>query len=112
VGVIEDLQRICGALDVSLSVLALVAVGGFAALTVAASTHSTAPAAVACVAGVVLLASGLRAAMRPARPFEIQSLNRSNPALSYINTSRRLGLFYVLVGVVWIVGTLSVTRSS
>jgi hypothetical protein len=107
----DDLRRIANALDVSLSLLAFVAVGGFVALAAAGSTHNALLAAAACLAGVVLLGIGLRAAMRPARPFEIQSLNRTDPALSYINTSRRLGLFYVLVGLVWIVVALSVSRS-
>jgi hypothetical protein len=65
---------------------------------------------VSCLVGVVVAGLGARAIARPSRPFKVESLQQSGKML-YVNTSRRLGGFYVLAGVVWIIVTLSASAS-
>jgi len=93
----DDVQRISDALDLPLSWLLGILFVGMAALVGAVSTPSGVTTCVAVVFGVVISLIGLRAALRPSRPFRLENLENA----PWLNTTRRLGLFYMVGGVFW-----------
>lgn len=93
----DDLRRISQALDVPVSWLLGIALAGFAALLAAVGSHDWTVGGVAAGFGVVISLIGVRAAIRPSRPFRLENVENT-PG---ITTSRRLGLFYVAAGVGW-----------
>ena len=42
-----------------------------------------------------------RAMLRPSRPFAVKTLRKAN-GMGFLNTTRRLGAFYVLAGLIWV----------
>jgi hypothetical protein len=98
--VLDDLHKIADALAVPVVWLIGLTVGGFILLVSAGAAHSR-PLGFASVAvGLVLMGVGLRAIVRPSEPFDVRSL-RQHAGIDYLNSSRRLGGFYVLAGVAW-----------
>jgi hypothetical protein len=93
----DDIRRISQALDMPLSRLLGILLAGFASLLAAVGSHNWTVAGVAAGFGVVISLIGVRAAIRPARPFRLESVENT-PG---INTSRRLVLFYVAAGLAW-----------
>jgi hypothetical protein len=94
----DDLQRICDALEVPLSWLLGILLMGMAALVGVVSTPTTVTTCVAVAFGVVISVIGVRAAIRPSRPFRLESLENA----PWLNTTRRLGLFYAVAGICWV----------
>jgi hypothetical protein len=93
----DDLQHVAEALGVPTRWLVTFVLFGFFMLLAAAITHDAAFADVAAALGALISLIGVRAAMRPSRPFRLENFTNS-PG---INTTRRVGMFYVLVGLVW-----------
>jgi hypothetical protein len=93
----DDLRRLSDALGVPLPWLLGAAFAAMAVLLAAMSSGSWAVTGVAVASGVVIALVGVRAALRPSRPFRLQKYE--NPP--WLNTTRRLGLFYVVAGFVW-----------
>jgi uncharacterized membrane protein YqgA involved in biofilm formation len=83
-----------------------VATTAFAALVVASFAQSRVVSDVAALGGLAIIGLGVRALLAPSRPFDIGRLG-----VPAIDTSRRLGAFYVLTGVLWIVIALHTART-
>jgi hypothetical protein len=98
----EDLVRVADALAVPTRGLIALGIVGLGSLGVALFTQDRVFAVVAVCAGVLLFLVGLRAVARPSRPFDIKAL-RKRTGLEFIDSSRRLGGFYMLVGVFWVI---------
>jgi hypothetical protein len=98
----EDLVRVADALAVPVRGLIALVIVGFGSLVVALFTQDRAATVVAVSAGLLLFLVGLRAVVRPSRPFDITAL-RKRSGLEFLDSSRRLGGFYMLVGVFWVV---------
>lgn len=92
---LEDLQRVSDALDIPVPWLLGVLFMGMAELVGAVSTPATMTTGIAVTFGVVILLIGVRAAIRPSRPFRLENFDNA----PWLNTSRRLGLFYMAAGV-------------
>lgn len=104
----DDLDRVSEALGVPTRwLLGLLAVA-FTILVAAAVTHDAAVERIAAAVGVLMSLIGLRAAMRPSRPFHLENLTNS-PG---IDTTRRVGLFYVVVGLTWTALVLAAAASA
>lgn len=99
-------RSIADALRVSLNVLLSIVSAAFGTLVAAQYTHSRALAVLAGLGGLTILALGLRAVRAPSRPFDIGSFGAPG-----ITTSRRLGAFYVVVGLVWVLFAVGTTRA-
>jgi hypothetical protein len=108
---LDDFRRIAQALGVSERLLVGAGLGGFALLLLVATTKDTAVGVVSAVFGACVTLVGARAIVRPSRPFAITSL-RKGSGLEYLNTTRRLGGFYILAGLVWIMVSLIVTQDA
>jgi hypothetical protein len=104
----DDLRRISDALGVPLAWLIGVAVTGMAALLAAVASHDAAVGDVAAAFGGVIALIGIRGALRPSRRFRLENVTNS-PG---IDTTRRVGLFYVAVGLIWAMIALLATKSS
>lgn len=72
---------------------------GFVPMVAAVSLRSAAAAAVSCLIGAGAAGVGIRAILRPSQPLRLSPVS----AVPHITTSRRLGVFYLLAGLVWIV---------
>jgi len=68
----------------------------FLALVTAVDTHSATLGLLAAAMGVGIALLGVRAAIRPSRPFRLETMSNS----PWINTTRRVGAFYVMARVV------------
>lgn len=106
----DDVQSVSEALRVPPSLLTGLAVGGLAVLLLTAGTKSPGLIAMSCLVGVALSGMGVRAVALPCRPFEVKSLRRQG-GLDYLNTTRRVGAFYVVAGLVYVVLALSLSLS-
>jgi hypothetical protein len=104
----DDLRRISQALDMPLTWLLGIAAAGFASLVAALGSRNWTVAGVAAGFGVVISLMGVRAVIRPSRPFRLESVENT-PG---INTSRRLGLFYVAAGLGWAMIALLAAKGS
>jgi hypothetical protein len=104
--VFDDLHKVASALAVPASWLLTLLGGGMVVLVAAIAAHSRPIGLCSAIIGVALLSLGLRAVVRPSQPFDPSSLN-SEAGMGYINTSRRVGGFYAVVGVVWVVVSLA-----
>jgi hypothetical protein len=104
----DDLQRVSEALGVPTPWLLAFVLVAFTMLLAAAITRDAAVAGVAAALGVLISLIGARAAIRPSRPFRLENFTNS----PRINTTRRVGLFYVLVGLVWAVLALEAAAGS
>lgn len=104
----DDLRRISQALDIPLSWLLGIALAGFACLVAAVGSHNWTVAGFAAGFGVVISLIGVRAVIRPTRPFRLENFENT-PG---INTSRRLGLFYVAAGLAWAMIALLAAQGS
>jgi hypothetical protein len=93
----DDLRRVSVALDVPLGWLLSFVVLAFVMLLAAVATHSETVGFVAAGSGLCITLLGVRAAIRPSRPFQLKNFGNS----PWINSTRRVGLFYVMAGVVW-----------
>lgn len=93
----RDLSKIAAALDVPRPWLAGGAVGGFLLLVLAGAAGSV-PLGIASAAfGLLVIGVGIRAMVRPSRPIDLQ-----DTGIPLINSSRRVGGFYVFAGLVWV----------
>lgn len=73
------------------------AAGGFVLLVLAGVAGSV-PLGIASAAfGLLIIGVGIRAVVRPSRPIDLQ-----DTGMPVINSSRRVGIFYVFAGSVWI----------
>jgi hypothetical protein len=101
--VLETNRRVAEALDVPLALLTLWIYGGFTVIAVGGLAEVAALGWLSVLFGLGTLGAGLRAVLRPARPFApgVEAMER------VLSDSRRLGAFYALVGVIWL--ALSVT---
>jgi hypothetical protein len=59
--------------------------------------RSAAAAAISCLVGLWVAGVGIRAIVRPSEPLRL-----SQPSAVHVTTSRRLGAFYLLTGLVWV----------
>jgi hypothetical protein len=105
---LDDLQRVSDALDIPLAWLLGVLLAGFAMLLVAMGAHNWTVSGVAAAFGVVFSLIGVRATLRPSRPFRLESV-QNTPG---INTTRRVGLFYIAAGLIWAMIALLVAKGS
>jgi hypothetical protein len=97
-------RRAAEALRVPTWLLTTVAYAGFAFLAVGGMAGIPALGVVAALFGVAILAIGLRGLTLPSRSVEL-----GNPAMDGLfGTSRRVAVFYVLVGVIWILVSATV----
>lgn len=94
----EDFRKIARALDAPLAWLLGFSTVGFVPLTAAMSLRSAAAVAISCFVGLATGGVGMRAILRPSVPLRL-----SQPSsVPYITTSRRLGAFYVVAGLIWV----------
>jgi hypothetical protein len=93
----DDFREIADALDVPLPWFWLI-IPGFVALAAAGTTHSAIAGTIAALVGLGIASLGIRAIVRPSRPLRLSPLS----TVPGITTSRRLGAFYFLPGVVWV----------
>jgi hypothetical protein len=97
-------RRVADALDVPVLALELWVYIGFIPLAVGGMAGVPWLGYIAAVVGLGLLAIGLRGAIRSPRPFDA-----GTPGMSRIMpTSRAVGTFYVVAGIVWIFISLTV----
>lgn len=94
----ESNRRVADALDVPAVALMAWIYVGFAVLAVGGMAKIGWLGCIAAVVGTGLVAVGLRAAVRPARAFDpgVLALQR------VMSSSKRVGMFYVLGGGLWI----------
>lgn len=93
----NDLQRISAALELPPQWLVRLILLSVTTLFAAAVTREVPVALVAAGCGLVISGVGARAAIRPSRPFRLESPHQ----VPSITTTRRLGLFYMATGFVW-----------
>jgi hypothetical protein len=100
-------RRVAEALDVPPMLLVVAVYLGFAVLAIGGIAKVAALGYVAMLFGVGITAVGLRAAIRPPRSFDtgVPSLQR------LIGTTRAVGAFYAVAGVIWILLSFGVTHA-
>jgi pimeloyl-ACP methyl ester carboxylesterase len=96
------LEKIADALRVSPATFFGVALAAFVALLAASYAQNAFCAALAALGGVAIAGLGARAVLAPSRPFDVGWLG-----VPGINSSRRLGGFYIVTGAVWILLSIS-----
>lgn len=102
----DDLRAIARALDLPFGPFVASGMVGFALLVLAFAAHNTGVSVTAAVVGLAVVLVGVRAMFRPSRPFRVEAL-RNGTGSEYINTSRGLGGFYAVGGVVWVAVSLA-----
>jgi hypothetical protein len=95
----DDLQRVSEALAVPLRWLLGLLLFSFAMPLAAVVTRSETVRVIAAMFGLCVAVLGIRAALRPSRPFRLETFSSS----PWINTTRRVGGFYVTAGVCYAV---------
>lgn len=100
-------RRVAEALDVPPLLLVPGVYVGFAVLAVGGIAKVTALGYGAMLFGIGITAVGLRAAIRSPRPFDT-----GTPSLQrFLGTTRAVGAFYAVVGVLWILLSVTVTQA-
>jgi NAD(P)H-dependent flavin oxidoreductase YrpB (nitropropane dioxygenase family) len=104
--VLDSNRRVAEALDVPTLALELWLYIGFVPLAVGGMAGIAWLGWVSAVVGAGLLVIGLRAVMRPARPYD-----SGVPAMRRVmGGSKQVGAFYALAGVLWIALSVAVIR--
>ena len=101
----DDFERISEALGVPTQWLLGLGLLAFAMLFAAIAIRNSALAVVAAAFGILMSLIGVRAAIRPSRPFRLENF------APWINTTRRVGAFYVVAGLVWALLAVTATGS-
>jgi hypothetical protein len=97
-------RRVADALDVPPVALTLWIYLGFVLLAVGGMAKIVVLGYVAMIGGAGILVVGLRAAIRPPRPFDPGT--QALPGL--LRTTRAVGVFYALAGLLWMLLSLGV----
>jgi branched-subunit amino acid transport protein len=92
----DDFREIAAALDVPLGWLVGSVVCGFVTLVAAVTTRSVVAATISSLVSLAIAGAGLRAVLRPTRPLHLSQ----EAQVPHVRTSRQLGAFYVLAGLV------------
>ncbi len=100
-------RRVANALDVPSLLLVVGVYLGFAFLAVGGIAKVAALGYVAMLFGIGITVVGIRAAIRPPHPFDT-----GTPSLQrFLGTTRAVGVFYAMAGILWILLSIGVTQA-
>lgn len=102
----ESNRRVADALDVPPVALTLWIYVGFVPLVVGGIAKVVLLGYVAMIGGVGILVVGLRAAVRPPRPFD----PGTNAIPGLLRTTRAIGVFYAFAGLLWMLLSFGVIQ--
>lgn len=103
---LETNRRVAEALRIPATVLNLWIYVGTVPLVVGGMARISWLGYVDVVVALGFFVAGVRAALSPSQPFTL-----GPGTVRFLGTTRRIGLFYILVGVVWVLLSVSIIRS-